>query len=298
MTTTGTNEQKPTDMMLMQHLASMAECEITIAPRNREIRRAFKRAVRRLGGTWVQDGDDIHVRIPEQPGIKRLYPPGKRIFIVTATNNDPNLRFPAHWFPDDETVQRAAELEEEVTHRVFSDWDQRWREERYFCRYEIGQVAETFSFGRDDVIASIRTIGEFFLPQMLKDDHPPFGPIEILRREGIALVEYAARRRNGLEVLQCPASSLSDDVERLFGSAPPAPCDMTEAERACWDLMVFAMVLKFASAPVGDNCLVVRDVSPDELVDVEFLPHVTEEMKRDAARLGGREYYSMRIELN
>jgi hypothetical protein len=197
-------------------------------------------------------------------------------------------------------IDRMAILIEEHLKSAYlddpSDWSDRWKDDRYFVVYRIGDVQETFSFVPGEVAEAIESaaVQWLLLPPMDVGE-----AIDKMRRYYVGAAEYFVRYKHRLPIVH---DLLTADRKRLVRSlVKNDPSRRSEDEAFIWSLMVFAFVTRLLSQPAGANCLIIDDVrvNADDLERAVWNPAYDEEdvrrLKKDVVRFGGREYSSTRI---
>jgi hypothetical protein len=183
------------------------------------------------------------------------------------------------------------------------DWDERWREERYFVRYRIGEVEEVLSFTPGEAIESIWVPVNEILLAAAKAGRRVDLPEEIegLARVCMDTVETFVRCKHGLEHVLDSTRRAERFLKRL---AKTDPSRRNDVQQYNWLRMVFGMAMKFRDVPAGDNCLEVIDSPPGTPPpkDARWNPaYSAEEIARktlDIEQLGTRAYSSSRVSVN
>jgi len=138
------------------------------------------------------------------------------------------------------------------------DWDQRWKDDLYMCKYRIGNVEENRYFTHSDVEESIETATNV----MRSIDGPRvmdiFFIIEAMSHNAMKAVESYVRYKHKLPNL----SKLQDKSDRqvVKSLAKGDPSRRNSREKKMWSFMLFGVVGAFLTQPADANCLIVDDV--------------------------------------
>lgn len=194
-----------------------------------------------------------------------------------------------------------SDIEKILATHFCHDWDQRWKDDLYMCKYRIGNVEEDRYFTRSDVEESIETATNV----MRSIDGPRVMDtcfiIEAMSHNAMKAVESYVRYKHKLPNL----SKLQDKSDRqvVKSLAKGDPSRRNSREKKMWSFMLFGIVGAFLAQPANANCLIVDDVpaSGGDLVRASprlmsmLSGELVAKVKQELPIIGVRKLSSMKI---
>jgi hypothetical protein len=184
----------------------------------------------------------------------------------------------------------------------FTDWRQRWKSDRYYVTYKVGQVEETFSFTPAEIDEAIQVTFEMASMWTPVGEQ---GGIDVQRavddtaRISHNIIEYLVKHKHGCRQVLDPGllpRGVEPAIKRLIRSGYVPRSD---ADQRLWSMLILGLVTWFRDKPADHDHLEITDIEPGKLGDgVMWNPLLSnEEIARkmdEASTLGMREITSRR----